>query len=147
MPLRPAVLLLLALLAPAGSAPATVARPGSATPIPPATGSPPPAPQHSVAPQRCTATVWVSLRWAGGFQGTVTLTNAGTTPLYSWYVAWQLPGAALAEVWNGSAMVSGPTAMVHAPSWLSPIAPGQTVSAGFLAIGDPPDTPIQPICG
>jgi len=147
VPLRPAALLLLALLAPAGSSPPAAARAGSVTPLPTATGSSPVVPEHSVAPQRCTATVWVTLRWPGGFQGAVTLTNSGPTPLYGWYVAWELTGAGLAQVWNGSAMVSGPTAMVHAPSWLSPVAPGQAVSAGFLAIGEPPDTPIQPTCG
>jgi len=117
------------------------------TPLPTASSASPVAPEHSVAPQRCTATVEVALRWSGGFQGTVTLTNTGTTALHSWYVAWEMPGVTLVEVWNGSAMVSGPTAMVHAPSWLSPLAPGQRASVGFLVIGGPSAIAIQPTCG
>jgi cellulase/cellobiase CelA1 len=96
----------------------------------------------------CTATVWTVLRWSGGYQGTVTLTNTGPSPLHAWFVAWELPaGAALAQTWNGIAMVSGPTAMVHAPSWHSRLAPSGTVTAGFLATGEPPAGPPHTVCG
>jgi chitin-binding protein len=98
--------------------------------------------------ERCTAEVFVTLRWAGGYQGTVLVTNRGAAPMHAWYASWELPPrTALAQVWNGLAMVSGPTVMTHAPSWHDVLAPGDTVSAGFLASGDPPTDPPHTLCG
>jgi chitin-binding protein len=110
---------------------------------------PTPSPSVTAPPtERCTARIYPTLRWTGGYQGVVVLTNQGTSPMYAWYVAWELPpDTALGQVWNGIAMVSGPTVMVHAPSWHSPLAPGATISAGFLASGDPPTTDPRTLCG
>jgi Cellulose binding domain len=122
---------------------ATPAPPGSSAPT--ASGSPLP------GEPRCTAQVVPVLRWTGGFQATVTITNLGDAPMYSWYVTWTWPdwpgGARMTQAWNGIAMVSGPVAMIHAPSWHSPLAPGQTATAGLLATGDPPTTDLQVRCG
>jgi hypothetical protein len=124
-----------ALLAAALAALSPAARP-AATPAP------------SVAPSRCTAAVTPVLRWSGGFQAQVRITNTGDTPMYAWYVSWQWPLAVrLAEVWNGIAMVSGPVAMVHAPSWRSPLAPGATAIAGVLATGELPVQADALVCG
>lgn len=127
--------------------------PGAATAVPAAPGPPPtgsPVTSGAASPTggRCRAVVSVTLRWAGGYEGVMTLSNAGADPMHAWYVAWELPpGSRLDEVWNGIAMVSGPTAMIHAPSWHSPLLPGDTASAGFLASGDPPAEPPAVQCG
>jgi Cellulose binding domain len=107
----------------------------------PSTSAAPPAP-------RCSARVVPVLRWTGGFQATMTITNLGATPMHAWYTTWMWPdGVRMTQVWNGIAMVSGPVAMIHAPSWHSPLAPGETASAGLLVTGDPPATDLDVQCG
>ncbi len=133
MPFRPVLRTLLVTLALVVALPAGAAR--ADTPLP----SP---------PERCTATVWTVLRWPGGYQGTVTMTNVSPAPMHGWFVSWQLPaGVALSQTWNGAPMVSGPIVMVHAPTWRTPLPAGETATAGFLATGDPPADPGRVLCG
>ncbi|WP_420866387.1 cellulose binding domain-containing protein [Carbonactinospora thermoautotrophica] len=92
----------------------------------------------------CTVTVKVDTSWQGGFQASVTIKNTGTTPIDDWYVSWTMPsGVTISQGWNGTFMQSGTTAMVHAPSWNSTLAPGATATAGFLG-SNPSSSPPTP---
>ena len=101
---------------------------------PPTTRPPTTPPPTTPPPTECTTTVQVDSSWPGGFQATVTVKNTGTAPMADWYGSWTMPtGTAVAQGWSGTFMTSGTTAMVHAPSWATTLAPGATATAGFLA--------------
>jgi chitin-binding protein len=112
------------------------------------TGSPgPSAPPSSAPPSSlpptdmppsgtCTATVTTVSSWSGGFQAEVKITNTGTVPINNWYIAFMLPaGDTLGSGWSGQWMASGPSVMVHAPTWATQLAAGASASAGFLGTG------------
>jgi lysophospholipase L1-like esterase len=93
----------------------------------PPTTTPPPA-------AACTAAFTVTNAWAGGFQGSVTVTNSGTRPITGWSVTWVEPsGQAVSQVWNGTVSRSGSTVTVTNAGWNGALAPGATATAGFLS--------------
>jgi chitin-binding protein len=105
---------------------------------PPPSSPPPTSPPPTASPpaRSCSATVTATNTWSGGFQGAVTIRNNGTTPLGGWFVQWTMPaGVTITQSWNGTHMQTGPTAMIHPADHNSVIAPGASVTAGFLANG------------
>ncbi|MET8144230.1 lytic polysaccharide monooxygenase [Sphaerisporangium sp. NPDC005288] len=117
--------------------------PSSPPPSSPPPSSPPPSSPPPVTPTptpsspgaiACQATVTLASSWQGGFQATVTIKNTGSTPINEWYVSWMMPlGITMTQAWNGTMMQSGPSGMIHAPSWALKLDPGASATAGFLA--------------
>ncbi|WP_327084843.1 cellulose binding domain-containing protein [Streptomyces viridochromogenes] len=89
----------------------------------------------SAAPAACTASFRTVSSWQGGFQGEVTVTNAPASPVSGW-TATVVPadGARLTQVWDGT-LTTAPdgTATVANASWNGALAPGASVTFGFLA--------------
>ena len=102
------------------------------------TGSPSPSPStSSSAPaSACTAAYSVVSSWPGGFQGQVTLTNAGSAAVNGWTAEWTFPGnQQIGSLWNGVATQSGAQVTVTNEPYDATIAPGSSVTLGFTATG------------
>ena len=70
--------------------------------------------------------------WVNGFQGTFTLTNTGTTAISAWTLKFTAP-ITISSIWNGTvSSSSGGTFVVVPASWNASIAPGASVSVGFI---------------
>ncbi len=84
----------------------------------------------------CRAQVKAGDSMPNGFVGSVSVTNTGSKAIHGWYASFTLRrGVEITSAWNGSHMQSGPSAMIHAPATKKTLAPGETVTAGFLAEG------------
>lgn len=99
----------------------------SAEPTPPAPGAP--------ADPACTASVRTVSSWQGGFQGEVTVTNAPASSASGWTATVVPPdGARLTQVWDGALSTNADgRATVSNASWNGTLAPGASVTFGFLA--------------
>ncbi|MFF0431954.1 cellulose binding domain-containing protein [Streptomyces sp. NPDC004327] len=81
--------------------------------------------------------------WAGGYTGQYVVTNETTTPQTDWTLEFDLPaGTAIGSLWNGEHTVSGTHVTVRPASWNRQLAPGQSVTVGFVTsasgtAGDP----------
>jgi cellulase/cellobiase CelA1 len=75
----------------------------------------------------------VSNQWDGGFQGTVTVTNTGATPLSLWRVSWTYTGGQrLSQLWNATLTADGGSIAVTRNPTDSPVAAGGTTGFGFV---------------
>jgi endoglucanase len=84
----------------------------------------------------CTAAMKLDNSWQGGFQATVTVTNAGTAAVSPWTVTWTMPsGAIIGSGWNATVTQSGAVVTATAPTWSPSLAAGASVSVGFTATG------------
>jgi hypothetical protein len=82
----------------------------------------------------CAVHYAVSNSWPGGFGGTITLTNRGTTAINGWTLTftWPAAGEAVQSGWNGTWTQSGQNVTVTSASWDATIAAnGGTVGLGF----------------
>jgi hypothetical protein len=71
--------------------------------------------------------------WGNGYSGQYTITNDGTTAIPGWKLAFNLPaGASLSSLWDGSYTHTGSQVSVTSDSWDATIAPGGSVSVGFV---------------
>jgi hypothetical protein len=106
------------------SAPATTA---PATATSPATG----------VNAGCTASFTVSVSWAGGFVGEVSVKNTSATRRsQNWQVSWSWPGAQdVASMWNATSGGSGRSETATAVNYNRELAPGSTTSFGFVGTG------------
>jgi cellulase/cellobiase CelA1 len=112
--------------------PTTPTPPTTATTTPPTT-TPPATPAGS----RCTASYQLAGSWSGGFQGTVTVTNSGSSTMARWTVRLMFAaGQTVSQVWNGSYTQSGGQVTVMNAGWNGTLPPGATATFGFLANGD-----------
>ena len=76
----------------------------------------------------------VSGQWQGGFQGTVTIKNLGTTAINGWTLTWSFAnGQQITQLWNGTVTQSGATVTVANAAWNGTIASNATANVGFLA--------------
>ncbi|WP_309110639.1 cellulase family glycosylhydrolase [Saccharothrix sp.] len=90
----------------------------------------------SPPPGACKAAWKLDNSWQGGFQGSLTVTNTGTSAVSPWKVVFTLPpGATLVNGWNGTFSQSGRTVTVVAPSYNPTLPPGGSVVIGFTANG------------
>ncbi|AJP00871.1 beta-glucosidase [Streptomyces cyaneogriseus subsp. noncyanogenus] len=96
---------------------------------------PDPDPEPTPAPKACTAQFRVTSAWSGGYQAEVSVKNTGTAPLTGWSVAWDLGGATVSSLWNGSLTVSQGRATVRNTAHNGALSPGATTSFGFTANG------------
>ena len=71
--------------------------------------------------------------WGTGYDGQYTITNAGTSTVTGWTLAFTLPsGTSLSSLWNGTYTDSGGHVTVKSDDWDASIAPGGNVTVGFV---------------
>ncbi|MFF7726983.1 cellulose binding domain-containing protein [Streptomyces sp. NPDC008001] len=74
--------------------------------------------------------------WSGGFTGQYVITNGTGKELPDWKLSFDLPeGAKITSLWNGKHTVSGRSVTVAPENWNSTLAPGASVTVGFVATG------------
>ncbi|GAA2860761.1 glycoside hydrolase family 18 protein [Streptosporangium fragile] len=72
--------------------------------------------------------------WGSAFEGKYTITNGGTTTLNGWSVAFDLPaGGTVSSSWDASMSRSGQRFTFTNVGWNGTLAPGASVSFGFIA--------------
>ncbi|GII91471.1 glycosyl hydrolase family 18 protein [Sinosporangium siamense] len=90
-----------------------------------------------------TATFTKQGDWGSGWQGSYTIRNNGTAPMTSWKVEFDLPAPiAVGSFWDASLTRAGQHFTFSNLSWNGTIAPGGSVSFGFL--GQPGGTAAEP---
>ncbi|MFG2818711.1 glycosyl hydrolase family 18 protein [Kitasatospora sp. NPDC048365] len=83
-----------------------------------------------------TATYTKSSDWGTGFEGKWTISNTGTTALTSWTVEWDYPaGTSVSSFWDADVTSSGGHWTGRNKSWNGTLAPGASVSFGFVGTG------------
>ncbi|MFI1221595.1 MULTISPECIES: cellulose binding domain-containing protein [unclassified Streptomyces] len=81
--------------------------------------------------------------WDGGYTGQYVVTNETDSPLADWTLAFDLPaGTRIGSLWNGEHTVKGDRVTVKPASWDKELAPGASVTVGFVTsatgtAGDP----------
>ncbi|MDO3702877.1 glycosyl hydrolase family 18 protein [Micromonospora sp. C28SCA-DRY-2] len=91
------------------------------------------APARAAGP---TATFVKTADWGTGWEGKYTITNGGTGTINGWQVAFSLPaGTTLGSYWDATVTSAGQRHTFTNRSWNGTIAPGASVSFGFLATG------------
>ncbi|NKQ29329.1 cellulose binding domain-containing protein, partial [Streptomyces galbus] len=83
----------------------------------------------------CTASYRTVSSWQGGYQAEVTVKNTGSAALTGWSVDWDLGGATIASLWNGTLTTAQGRATVRNAAFNGSLSPGATVSFGFTANG------------
>ena len=112
---------------------------GMEFPLPGAgSGGPPPS---TPPPATLTCAFSVTNSWSGGFQGQVTVSNAGGSATTGWKASWTWPGAQqVSSGWNGVFTSSGAAVTVTNEPYNGSINPGSSVSFGFTASGTAPSS-------
>ncbi|MEE6309784.1 cellulose binding domain-containing protein [Plantactinospora veratri] len=83
-----------------------------------------------------TATFVKTADWGSGWEGRYTITNGGTSAINGWSVAFDLPaGTTMGSYWDALLTSSGQRHTFTNRSWNGSVAPGASVSFGFLATG------------
>ncbi|PZG17058.1 chitinase, partial [Micromonospora craterilacus] len=83
-----------------------------------------------------TATFVKTADWGTGWEGKYTITNGGSSTITSWQVAFSLPaGTTLGTYWDATVSSVGQRHTFTNRSWNGTVAPGASVSFGFLATG------------
>jgi Cellulose binding domain len=73
-------------------------------------------------------------RWRTGYTGQYTITNAGTSAVTAWTLAFRLPaGTTVTSLWDGVYTEAQGQVTVRNASWDGTIKPGGSVSVGFEA--------------
>ncbi|MET7820218.1 chitinase [Micromonospora zamorensis] len=74
--------------------------------------------------------------WGSGWEGKYTITNGGSSTINGWSLAFDLPsGTTLGSYWDALLTSAGQRHTFTNRSWNGTIAPGASVSFGFLASG------------
>lgn len=72
--------------------------------------------------------------WGGGFTGTVTVTNTGTSAVNGWTLGFAWPGAQqITNGWNATWTQTGTQVTAANPSWSPALQPGTATTLGFNA--------------
>ena len=113
----------------------------------PPTSGPPTSGPPTGGPSPCSATVTVGQSWPGGFQGTVTVRNTGTSSIGTWLVGFTVPtGTTVAQGWNGTYSQTGTTIWVRSVAWNGTIPPGGSTTSGFNGSGPSSPAPTGVTC-
>ncbi|WP_424532315.1 chitinase [Sphaerisporangium viridialbum] len=81
-----------------------------------------------------TATFVKTSEWGSAFQGAYTINNGGATAINGWSVAFDLPsGAAVTSSWDAAMSRNGQRFTFTNLGWNATIAPGASVTFGFIA--------------
>jgi hypothetical protein len=85
------------------------------------------------AAQGCRAQYAITNQWDGGFQGSVSVTNAGDA-WRDWSLSFTLPdaGQKIVQGWNGIWAQTGSNVTVSSASWNGAVATGGTLAVGFI---------------
>ena len=97
-----------------------------------------------LAPPTTSTSVSYSLvnSWSAGFQSSITITNTGTTTLTNWTLSFNF-AATITQIWDATvASHSGNLYVIQNAGYNSTIAPGSSVSFGFL--GSSSGAPVAP---
>ncbi|MFI6238547.1 chitinase [Micromonospora sp. NPDC050795] len=74
--------------------------------------------------------------WGSGWEGKYTITNGGSSTINGWNLTFDLPsGTTLGSYWDALLSSSGQRHTFTNRSWNGTVAPGASVSFGFLASG------------
>ena len=93
-------------------------------------------PASAAAP---TATFTKVSDWGSGWQGDVTIDNAGTSAMTSWKVEFDLPaGATIGSFWEADMVAAGSHRTFTNRSWNGNVAVGARVSFGLTGTGGAP---------
>ncbi|WP_238015893.1 glycoside hydrolase family 9 protein [Dactylosporangium sp. AC04546] len=80
----------------------------------------------------CTATYRVTNQWGDGFNGEVTVTNAGSGAISGWTVTFTFPGnQKVTNGWSGVWSQTGAAVTVTNAAWNGALAPAGSTAAGF----------------
>jgi cellulase/cellobiase CelA1 len=80
--------------------------------------------------------------WAGGFTGSVTIANAGTTPWSGWTVTFTFGGdQKITNAWNATVTQSGTKVTAVNVGYNGTVAPGASASFGFQGTWSSSSTP------
>lgn len=80
--------------------------------------------------------------WGTGWEGRYTITNGGSAPITSWSLAFDLPaGTGVGTYWDALLTSSGQRFTFTNRSWNGTVAPGASVSFGFIGTG--PGSPVN----
>jgi cellulase/cellobiase CelA1 len=73
-------------------------------------------------------------QWQGGFQGSLSITNTGSSTVNGWSLVFSFAnGQMMTQIWNASAAQAGSQVTITNLSYDGMIAPGSTLSSvGFL---------------
>jgi chitinase len=83
-----------------------------------------------------TATFTKTSDWGSGWEGRLTVTNGGGSPITSWTVAFDLPaGSAVSSAWEADLTVSGSRYTFRNKSYNGTIAGGASLSFGMIGTG------------
>lgn len=75
--------------------------------------------------------------WTGGYTGQYVVTNDTGTAKSGWTLEFDLPaGTRISSLWNGEHTVSGSHVTVKPASWDKELAPGKSVTIGFVTSSD-----------
>lgn len=75
--------------------------------------------------------------WTGGYTGQYVVTNDTDQAKSGWTLEFDLPaGTKLSSLWNGEHTVSGSHVTVRPTSWDKELAPGKSVTIGFVTTSD-----------
>ncbi|OZV84480.1 xyloglucanase [Micromonospora echinospora] len=122
---------------PTSTPPPTTPPPTTPPPTtPPPTTPPPTTPPPTTPPPGtgCAATYRVTGSWQGGFQGEVTVRNAGTTSISGWTVGWTFPnGQQISQIWGGQHTQNGSSVSVRDAGYNGALGAGASTGFGFLA--------------
>ncbi|MFD9306792.1 cellulase family glycosylhydrolase [Streptomyces sp. NPDC060048] len=87
----------------------------------------------AAAAPSCTVKYSVVGQWAGGFQGSVTVTN-NTSALNGWSLGFGFPaGQTVSQGWGAKWSQTGPAVTAANESWNAALGTGASVTAGFIA--------------
>jgi hypothetical protein len=71
--------------------------------------------------------------WGTGYSGQYTITNAGTSPVNDWTLAFTLPaGTTVSSLWDGTYTDHAGQVTVTSDSWDATVGPGGTATIGFV---------------
>jgi hypothetical protein len=88
------------------------------------------------AAQAATAETAVGSEWADGYVATTTVRNAEPTALTTWRVEFDLPvDTTISSHWNATLTRTGTRVVFRPESWNGTVAPGGSVSFGWLTQG------------
>lgn len=99
-----------------------------------ALGSPPPPDDDPPPPTgTCVATYAVTGQWNDGFQGEVSVRNAGTAASSSWTATFSFAnGQRVTQSWNATVTQNAAAVTARNVGWNGALAPGATATFGFL---------------
>lgn len=92
----------------------------------------------------CAVDYQVHGTWPGGFNVQVTVHNTGTETIDGWSLAWQLGEAeSVAHFWSVDLTTDSQGTTATNLSWNRTIAPGQSVTFGFVGATTGPEVPVS----